>query len=268
MQCLCRGKKVGEASSIYIFYNVCARPLACFVCNSQFCWKNFFYCSGSNYSSRIEFFALTGPSYVHVSSVLWISWRNWEDWSLFGLIFSMYQYFQDGLTWFLWSAGFSNKFPIWLNQLAVFMCEKIMKWKAQFSDKSLRAFLVEDLLFVWCADWSRLKKWLAQSLLFYLLYFTDLIPLRMVEYMYAFVLSIEWRYFYLFLPEIIILILTRFPYSLIISILFIFFGYYFLFSGYWGYNSLCRVAFYCGRIKHRRSADQVLYFWPVLHFCK
>lgn len=77
---------------------------------------------------------------------------------MFGLIFSMYQYFQDGLTWFLWSAGFSNKFPIWLNQLAIIMCEKIMKWKAQFSDKSLRAFLVEDLLFVWRADWSRLKK--------------------------------------------------------------------------------------------------------------
>ena len=55
-------------------------------------------------------------------------------------------------------ACFSNKFPIWLNQLAIFMCEKIMKWKAQFSDKSLRAFLVEDLLFVWRADWSRLKK--------------------------------------------------------------------------------------------------------------
>lgn len=79
MQCLCRGKKAGEASSIYIFYNVCARPLACFVCNSQFRWKNFFYWSGSNYNSRIEFFALTGPSYVHVSSVLWISWWNWEE---------------------------------------------------------------------------------------------------------------------------------------------------------------------------------------------
>ena len=64
--------------------------------------------------------------------------------------------------------------------------------------------------------------------------------------------------------DIISLILTKFPYSLIITVLFILFGYYFPFIGYWSYNSLCRMAFYCGWIEHRRPADQVLYFWPIL----
>ena len=64
--------------------------------------------------------------------------------------------------------------------------------------------------------------------------------------------------------DIISLILTKFPYSLIIIVLFILFGYYFPFIGYWSYNSLCRMAFYCGWIEHRRPADQVLYFWPIL----
>lgn len=53
-----------------------------------------------------------------------------------------------------------------------------------------------------------------------------------------------------------ILMLVRVAYALVNQ--FHSYCYHFPFTGYWSYNSLCRVAFYSGWIKHRRPTGQVL----------